>query len=84
MIRAKRVRLTLGLGTTAASRAMTNRQDSRFARPQVARRVAHTDVRHEIQRLDKIARSDFEQPKAGPKGGGQEARSNMTWVVPSR
>ena len=37
-----------------------------------------------IQRLDKIAGSDFEQPKAGPKGAGQDARSNITWVVPSR
>ena len=27
-------------------------------------------------RGDKIAGSDFEQPKAGPKGGGQDARSN--------
>ena len=27
-------------------------------------------------RADKIAGSDFEQPKAGPKGGGQDARSN--------
>ena len=35
-------------------------------------------------RSDKIAGSDFEQPKAGPKGGGQDARSNITWVVPSR
>jgi hypothetical protein len=26
---------------------------------------------------DKIAWSDFEQPKAGPKGGGQEARSSV-------
>ncbi len=26
--------------------------------------------------LDKIAGSDFEQPKVGPKGGGQDARSN--------
>ena len=33
-------------------------------------------------RGDKIAGSDFEQPKAGPKGGGQDARSNITWVVP--
>jgi hypothetical protein len=32
----------------------------------------------EIHRLDKIAGSDFEQLKAGPKGGGQDARSNMT------
>jgi hypothetical protein len=39
---------------------------------------------NEIHRLDKIAGSDFEQPKAGPKGGGQDARSNITWVVPSR
>ncbi len=31
-----------------------------------------------IQRFDKIARSDFEQPKAGPQGEGQDARSNMT------
>jgi len=27
-------------------------------------------------RFDKFAGSKFEQPKAGPKGGGQEARSN--------
>ena len=27
-------------------------------------------------RGDKIAGSDFEQPKAGPKGVGQDARSN--------
>jgi hypothetical protein len=27
-------------------------------------------------RADKIAGSDFEQPKAGPKGVGQDARSN--------
>jgi len=33
---------------------------------------------------DEIHGSDFEQPKAGPKGGGQDARSNITWVVPSR
>ena len=26
--------------------------------------------------LDKIAESDFEQPKVGPKGAGQDARSN--------
>ena len=26
---------------------------------------------------DKIARSDFERPKDGPKGVGQEARSNV-------
>ena len=26
--------------------------------------------------LDQIAGSDFEQPKVGPKGGGQDARSN--------
>jgi hypothetical protein len=32
--------------------AMTNRQVSRFARPQVARRVEHKDVRHEIQRFE--------------------------------
>ena len=39
---------------------------------------------NEVQKLDKIAGSDFVLPKADPKGGGQEARSNMTWVVPSR
>ena len=33
---------------------------------------------YKIQRFDKIARSDFEQPKAGPKGEGQDARSHMT------
>ena len=38
----------------------------------------------EVQRLDKIAWGDFEQQKAVPKGGGQEARSNMTWMVPCR
>jgi len=38
----------------------------------------------EVQRLDKIAGSDFEQPQAGPKGGGQDARSNITCVVASR
>ena len=26
--------------------------------------------------LDQIAWSDLEQPQAGPKGGGQDARSN--------
>lgn len=31
---------------------MTNRQDCRFGRPQVARRVAHRDVRHQFQRLE--------------------------------
>jgi len=30
-------------------------------------------------RGDKIAGSDFEQPKAGPMGGGQDARSNTPW-----
>jgi hypothetical protein len=38
----------------------------------------------EIQRLDKIAGSDLEQPKAGQKGGGQAAQSKITYVVPSR
>jgi hypothetical protein len=33
---------------------------------------------------DQIAWSDLEQPQAGPKGGGQAARSKMTCVVPSR
>lgn len=28
------------------------------------------------QRLDKIVRNDTEQPKAGPKEGGQDARSD--------
>ena len=37
-----------------------------------------------IPLLDKIARSEFEQPKAGPKGKGQDTRSNMKWGVPSR
>jgi hypothetical protein len=31
---------------------MTNRQDCRFGRPQAARRVAHRDVRHQVQRLE--------------------------------
>jgi len=34
--------------------------------------------RHLSMQADKIAGSDFEQPKAGPKGGGQDARSNPT------
>ena len=40
--------------------------------------------RHHVERLDKIAGSNFEQPKAGPKGGGQDARRSTTSVVPSR
>ena len=40
--------------------------------------------RDEVQRLDKIAGSDFEPPQAGPEGVGKDARSNMTCVVPSR
>ena len=63
---------------------MTSRPDRRFGRPQVARRGAHREVRHQLQGLDKIAGSDFEQPQAGPKGGGRDARSQMTCVVPSR
>jgi len=47
----KRVRWARGGGTRAASLAMTNRQDCRFGRPQVARRVAHRDVRHQVDRL---------------------------------
>ena len=31
---------------------MTNRQESRFAQPQAARRVAHRDVRHEVDGLE--------------------------------
>ena len=31
---------------------MTNRQECRFGRPQVARRVAHKDVRHQIEWLE--------------------------------
>ena len=38
----------------------------------------------EVEWFDKIAGSDFEQPKAGPKGGAQDARNNITWVVPSQ
>ena len=34
---------------TIQKQHVTNRQDSRFARPQVARRVAHRDVRHESE-----------------------------------
>jgi len=47
----KRVRCARGGGTNAASLAMTNRQDCRFGRPQVARRVAHREVRHQLHRL---------------------------------
>ena len=39
---------------------------------------------NEVQRLDEIARSDFDQPKSGTKGVGQDARSNRTCVVPYR
>ena len=42
------------------------------------------EARNKVLGLDKIAGSDFGQPKAGPKGGGQDARSNITCVVPSR
>jgi len=38
----------------------------------------------EVEGFDKFVRSEFEQPQAGPKGGGQDARSQMTCVVPSR
>ncbi len=31
--------------------------------------------RHAGMQTNKIAGSDFEQPKAGPKGGGQDAQS---------
>ena len=53
---------------------------------QVDPRLGHQSRQpgNEVQRLDKIAGSDFEQPKAGPKGEEQGARSNMTCVVPSR
>ena len=40
-------------------------------------------AREEVERLDEIAGSDFEPPKAGPKGGGQDARSSRNSVVPS-
>jgi len=42
------------------------------------------EQRDKVFGLDKIAGSDFEQPKAGPEDGGQDARSNITCVVPSR
>ena len=38
----------------------------------------------DVERLDKIVGSDFEQPQAGPKDGGQDALHRMTCVVPSR
>ena len=44
-----RLRFNRGRGTKAARRAMTNRQDYRFGRPQVARRVAHMHVRHQLE-----------------------------------
>ena len=44
-----RVRFNRGRGTKAARRAMTNRQDCRFGRPKVARRVAHMNVRHQLE-----------------------------------
>jgi len=40
-----------GVNTTQ-KQDVTNRQDSRFARPQVARRVVHRDVHHENARSD--------------------------------
>jgi len=47
----KRVRCARGGSTSVASLAMTSRQDCRLGRPQVARRVAHRDVRHQVHRL---------------------------------
>ena len=44
-----RVRFNRGCGTKAVRRAMTNRQDCRFGRPQVACRVAHMHVRHQLE-----------------------------------
>jgi len=38
-------------------------------------------IRRTPQLGHKIAGSDFEQPQAGPKGGGQDARSNSHGVV---
>ena len=35
------------------------------------------EARNKVLGLDKIAGSDFGQPKAGPKGGGQDARSKI-------
>ena len=31
--------------------------------------------------FDKIAGGDFERTKCGPKGGGQEARSNLSTPI---
>lgn len=55
----KRVSCARGGGTRAASLAMTNRQDCRFGRPQVARRVAHRDVRHQLDGLELHVRVPF-------------------------
>ena len=37
----------------------------------------------ELCHADKFAWSEFEQPQAGPKGGGQEARSRGWWPSPA-
>ena len=52
---------------------------------QMASRARHQrrQAREEVERFDEIAGSDFEPPKAGPKGGGQDARSSRNSVVPS-
>ncbi len=67
---------------------MTNRQDSRFARLQVARRVAHTDVRHELQRFEddvggaiSIWRLDV-QGRTNAVGAGCAGTANSYLTIP--
>ena len=60
------MRLTRGLGMSAASQAVTNWQDYRFVRPKVAAsEVGYTDAPHEINGLKEhvgiaVARRSFE------------------------
>ena len=50
---AREVRLTRGVGTRAARRAMTNRQDCRFAQPQAAPTGAeYKEVLRKFERLE--------------------------------
>jgi hypothetical protein len=64
----------------------TRRREHALVRRQVRAGFWHQrgKPRDEILGLAKIAGSDFEQPKAGPEGGGQDARTNIACVVPSR
>ena len=76
----------LGFGAIAHRRghdeaAMTRVRAKQAGKPHaVSSRTRHQggEASHEVEWLDEIAGSDFELPKADPKGGGQDARNSST------